>query len=146
MYSEGRGAAAEVDRYLSGGTRLPPAGGIKTRVSPSSLAISRCANPFLTSDVCSSSEQACHRSHRLTRVYCRTLPASYSYIYAAQSYHPCRFCQPDLSEINFSSVKICAYNSLTTKFRYIMIRRKRYFCYLEYLCSSLELPKCPNLS
>ena len=34
MYSEGRGAAAEVDRYLSSGsTRLPPAGGIKTRVS-----------------------------------------------------------------------------------------------------------------
>jgi glutamate synthase (NADPH/NADH) len=32
--SEGRGAAAEVDRWLSGGaSRLPSAGGIKTRVS-----------------------------------------------------------------------------------------------------------------
>ena len=31
--SEGRGAAAEVDRWLSGGaSRLPSAGGIKTRV------------------------------------------------------------------------------------------------------------------
>lgn len=32
--SEGRGAAAEVDRWLSGGaSRLPTTGGIKTRVS-----------------------------------------------------------------------------------------------------------------
>ena len=32
--SEGRGAAAEVDRWLSGGaSRLPSIGGIKTRVS-----------------------------------------------------------------------------------------------------------------
>ena len=32
--SEGRGAAAEVDRWLSGGaSRLPSTGGIKTRVS-----------------------------------------------------------------------------------------------------------------
>jgi len=31
--SEGRGAAAEVDRWLSGGSsRLPSVGGIKTRV------------------------------------------------------------------------------------------------------------------
>lgn len=34
--SEGRGAAAEVDRWLSGGaSRLPSTGGIKTRVSHS---------------------------------------------------------------------------------------------------------------
>lgn len=34
MYSEGRGAAAEVDAWLShGSTRLPTTGGIKTRVS-----------------------------------------------------------------------------------------------------------------
>ena len=33
--SEGRGAAAEVDRWLSGGSRLPSIGGIKTRVSHS---------------------------------------------------------------------------------------------------------------
>jgi glutamate synthase (NADH) len=32
--SEGRGAAAEVDKWLSGGaSRLPSTGGIKTRVS-----------------------------------------------------------------------------------------------------------------
>lgn len=34
-YSEGRGAAAEVDLWLSGTTRLPVAGGIKNRVSSS---------------------------------------------------------------------------------------------------------------
>lgn len=34
FHSEGRGAAAEVDEWLMGGsTRLPTAGGIKTRVS-----------------------------------------------------------------------------------------------------------------
>jgi hypothetical protein len=33
VFSEGRGAAAEVDAWLSAGsTRLPSAGGIKTRV------------------------------------------------------------------------------------------------------------------
>lgn len=31
--NEGRGAAAEVDSWLMAGTRLPKAGGIKTRVS-----------------------------------------------------------------------------------------------------------------
>jgi hypothetical protein len=32
FHSEGRGAAAEVDAWLSGTTRLPSAGGIKQRV------------------------------------------------------------------------------------------------------------------
>lgn len=36
IFSEGRGAAAEVDAWLSQGTtRLPKAGGIKQRVSDS---------------------------------------------------------------------------------------------------------------
>lgn len=32
-FSEGRGAAAEVDTYLQRSTRLPSAGGMKARVS-----------------------------------------------------------------------------------------------------------------
>jgi len=42
-YSEGRGAAAEVDAWLSqGSTRLPNAGGIKTRVRFYYLDIHSC--------------------------------------------------------------------------------------------------------
>jgi len=37
--NEGRGAAAEVDDWLMTGTRLPSAGGIKTRVSLESVSV-----------------------------------------------------------------------------------------------------------
>lgn len=43
-FSEGRGAAAEVDTYLQNSTRLPSAGGMKARVS---ITISR--SQFLVS-------------------------------------------------------------------------------------------------
>ena len=49
-FREGRGAAAEVDAYLSeGSTRLPSAGGIKTRVRSacSSLGLRRDEGPAM---------------------------------------------------------------------------------------------------
>lgn len=61
--SEGRGAAAEVDAWLSGVTRLPSAGGIKTRVSFFRLFFSHISKPF--SGVCSTSQQADGRNRCL---------------------------------------------------------------------------------
>lgn len=135
IFSEGRGAAAEVDAWLnSGSTRLPSAGGIKTRVSPDIVIASVPQSHVFLPTVFRTPSQ--HSSERHLR---RGLKTNWLHLPFTREINILHFC---CSAVFTNRIGLCLLN-MYSKLRNLLQRETKFFSFLNISALPPNPPDTP---